>query len=309
MIAEKGEKMRRAFLENPKMVGKFLEDMTWDELEQAAKKCDGIVVVPVGSIEQHAHLPLRTDMYGAEGPARIIAEKLDNVVIAPVIPVGFSPYHRKYPGTISLKLETVMNLYRDICEALIESGFSKFLFIVGHEGDSIIVSMLGRELRERFGALTAVVAWFHLCIESGETVVSERQLKEGHSGIRESSMVYCQLPPKELKRIRAREKKYVSYGKKLSWGTENMVNPMWDEALQGVKVDLKTSTEGNTVFAMRMAGSFIDFTPYGIIGDPAKATVEYGEKIIKRTADHAIKIIEEMRKIKTPIKENKPSLI
>lgn len=301
--------MRRKFLEDSKIAGKFLEDMSWSELEQAAKKSEGIIIIPTGSIEEHAHLPLRTDTYGAEGPVRIIAEKLDNIVIAPVIPVGFSPYHRRFPGTISLKFETVMSLYRDICEALIECGFNKLLFLNGHEGNSIVISILGRELREKYGVLTVILSWFHLAIESGETIVAERQLKEGHSGVRESSMVYCQLPPNELTRIRKKEKKYVSFGTNLPWGTDNMSNPSWDEAIQGVKVDLKTSTEGGKIFSMRMAGSFVDFTPMGIIGDPGKATVEYGEKLITRTAIHAIKIIEEMRKIKVPLEEPKPKLL
>jgi len=300
--------MRRRFLENPKMRGKFLEDMSWSELKQASERSGGIVIIPTGSIEQHGHLPLRTDCYGAEGTVRKIAEKLDDIVIAPVIPYGFSAYHQGFPGTLSLKFETTMNLYRDICEGLRESGFNKFLFITGHEGNGIVIWTLGRELRAQYGVLVVMVAWYYLTHEAGEVARNELQLTEGHSGVREASMLYSQLPSDELERIRKKDKQYISYGKKLPWGTDNMVNPTWEESGH-VKVDLKTSIEGDNVFSMRMAGGFRDVTPYGHIGDPGKATVELGEKFNTRTANHAIKVIEEMRKIEVPLEEPKPRTI
>ena len=50
---------------------------------------DAIVVIPVGSTEQHGpHLPLGVDSYIAQGISEILATKA-NVILAPTLPYGY----------------------------------------------------------------------------------------------------------------------------------------------------------------------------------------------------------------------------
>ncbi|MBC8492437.1 MAG: creatininase family protein, partial [Chloroflexi bacterium] len=88
---------------------KTLEDMTWEELSEVLKETD-IVIVPVGSTEQHGpHLPLATDTIQATEIAKRtvvrLAEEGIKVVAGPTIPFGVAPYHMSFSGTITLSAD------------------------------------------------------------------------------------------------------------------------------------------------------------------------------------------------------------
>jgi len=88
-----------------KKVKNYLPHMTWPEVEEALKRTD-VVIIPVGSIEQHAkHLPLGMDSYGAVETCKLIAQRAE-AVVAPVVLAGLSSHHMGFPGTITLTPET-----------------------------------------------------------------------------------------------------------------------------------------------------------------------------------------------------------
>lgn len=63
----------------------WLQDMTWEEVEEAVKRTKGVILIPVGSIEQHArHLPLGTDSYCAIRVCVDAAKEADAVVAPPI---------------------------------------------------------------------------------------------------------------------------------------------------------------------------------------------------------------------------------
>src|SRR5579872_3500467 len=109
--------------------------MTWSEVATRIEQ-GSIVIVPTGSTEQHAILPLKTDILAATEIAKRAAQKATaagaHVVIAPPIPFGYSPEWMEWPGTISLRLETLRNLLMDIVNSLIHHGFKKLLLFNGH---------------------------------------------------------------------------------------------------------------------------------------------------------------------------------
>ena len=62
-----------------------MENMTWREF---AKKKDDVIILPIGSTEQHGpHLPTCVDTVIANGFAYRIAEKI-NGVVAPALSFG-----------------------------------------------------------------------------------------------------------------------------------------------------------------------------------------------------------------------------
>src|SRR5512133_3270097 len=102
-------------------VKNYLPDMTWPEVESLLSRTD-IVIVPVTAIEQHGpQLPIGTDYYTAEGLAKLIAQKAD-VLVAPVLMPGISPYHMEFPGTITLSPDTVQRVYFEAAQSLIHHG-------------------------------------------------------------------------------------------------------------------------------------------------------------------------------------------
>lgn len=112
----------------------LMRKMTWKEYE--AKK-DKVVILPVGSTEQHGpHLPLSVDAVIAEEIAIKLAEKIDGIV-APVLSYGYKSKPLSgggplFPGTIDLNGITVMHLTEDILEEFIKDGITKIFLLNAH---------------------------------------------------------------------------------------------------------------------------------------------------------------------------------
>ncbi len=96
-----------------------MHHMTRAEFEKSADK---VVILPVGSTEQHGpHLPLGVDSYIAEGISELLAVRTKSVM-APVLTYGYkskplSGGGQLFKGTIDLKGKTLIDLVFDIfCE-------------------------------------------------------------------------------------------------------------------------------------------------------------------------------------------------
>ena len=126
-------------------------DMNWRDVEAAAAR-DPRCILPIGSTEQHAQLSLCVDMILAEKVACDAAEPL-NVPVFPVMPYGLAPYFNAYPGTISLRVETLMAVMRDIIASLRCAGFRQILIVNGHGGNNP-VGALAQELMAEYGDIS-----------------------------------------------------------------------------------------------------------------------------------------------------------
>ncbi len=107
---------------------------TWPEVEAYLEKSQGIIL-PIGSTEQHGPTGLiGTDAICAEAIARGAGEAT-GAIIAPTINVGMALHHTAFPGTISLRPSTMIQLVKDYVTCLARAGFTKFFFINGHGGN------------------------------------------------------------------------------------------------------------------------------------------------------------------------------
>ncbi|MFK7753219.1 MAG: creatininase family protein [Sedimentitalea sp.] len=120
-----------------------IANMNWQDVEAAAAR-DPRCILPIGSTEQHAQLSLCVDMILAEKVAVDAAEPLD-IPVFPVMPYGLAPYFTAYPGTISLQVETLMAVLRDVVASVRRSGFRQILIVNGHGGNNP-VGALAQEL-------------------------------------------------------------------------------------------------------------------------------------------------------------------
>ncbi|MEM2378626.1 MAG: creatininase family protein [Candidatus Methanomethylicia archaeon] len=106
--------------------------MTWKEVEEALSEGRDVIIIPIGSIEQHGyHLPLGSDTYVAIALAEDAALKT-GALITPPIWFGWSPHHMALPGTINIRPEVLIEFLYDILTSLIKHGFRKFVIINGH---------------------------------------------------------------------------------------------------------------------------------------------------------------------------------
>lgn len=107
---------------------------TWLEVEAYLKQSQGIIL-PIGSTEQHGPTGLiGTDAICAEAIANGVGEATQ-ALVAPTINVGMALHHTAFPGTISLRPSTMIQLIRDYVTSLVKAGFTKFFFINGHGGN------------------------------------------------------------------------------------------------------------------------------------------------------------------------------
>ncbi|BAZ39208.1 creatininase [Calothrix sp. NIES-4101] len=107
---------------------------TWQEVETYLQTSRGIIF-PIGSTEQHGPTGLiGTDAICAEAIARGVGE-VTGAIVAPTINVGMALHHTAFPGTISLRPSTLIQVVRDYVTSLAKVGFTKFYFINGHGGN------------------------------------------------------------------------------------------------------------------------------------------------------------------------------
>lgn len=95
-----------------------------------------IVVVPVGSCEQHgAHLPLDTDTRIAVAVAERLAASpgFDEIVVAPPIGITASGEHAGFAGTLSIGLEALEVVLVELCRSA--DWADGVIFVNGHGGN------------------------------------------------------------------------------------------------------------------------------------------------------------------------------
>ena len=115
-------------------VKNYLPHMTWPEVDALLTRTD-MVIIPVPAIEEHGpQLPIGTDYLAGEELAKLIAQRTD-VLVAPILLPGLSPYHMEFPGTIALSADTLQRVYFEAAQSLIHHGFRRFMLFTSHTGN------------------------------------------------------------------------------------------------------------------------------------------------------------------------------
>ena len=136
-----------------------VRDCNWMMIEEYLKH-DDRAVLPIGCTEQHAYLSLSVDSILAESVAADAAEPL-GVPVFPVIPFGHTPTFMAYPGTISLRLETLIAVARDALDSLATHGFKRILIVNGHGGNAPIANFLGEWMGDHPDVKVKFHSWWN----------------------------------------------------------------------------------------------------------------------------------------------------
>ena len=173
-----------------------------------------IAVLPLGATEQHGpHLPLSVDANLAHSMVQAAITHLPSSLPALFLPVqriGYSPEHTAFPGTLSLKADTVIRLWTDIAESVAISGVSKLVLFNTHGGNVGLMDVVARELRSRLGMLVYCVSWFNLPLTDpdGMDVMARFSADEQrfgvHGGEMETAMMMA-LKPRLVRKAKAQD--------------------------------------------------------------------------------------------------------
>jgi creatinine amidohydrolase len=110
----------------------FMPEMTNLQVREYLERGGNMVIVPVGSTEDHGdHGPLWTDVYIPTEVAKRAASEL-GALVAPPVGFGLAPDHRGAHGLIYVRLDTFISLIRDICVTVAQSGFRRIVLLNGH---------------------------------------------------------------------------------------------------------------------------------------------------------------------------------
>ena len=133
--------------------------LNWMQLEEYLKRDDRIVL-PVGSTEQHAYLSLATDNILAERVSAEAAEPL-GVLVLPALAYGLTPAFAAFPGSPTLRFETLVAVLRDLLDSLLAQGFRRFLVVNGHGGNAPAAGLVREWAASRPDAQAIFHSWFN----------------------------------------------------------------------------------------------------------------------------------------------------
>ena len=133
----------------------------------------------LGACEQHGYLSLLTD---AKIPLALAdsASQKSGVLVAPPLNFGASPYFLAYPGTISLRIDTLMNVVEDLIRSVYGYGFRRLLLLNGHGGNTPVKARLYEIASELSDTRIAWYNWWES--HSVEAIAMQHGLKSYHAG-------------------------------------------------------------------------------------------------------------------------------
>jgi mycofactocin precursor peptide peptidase len=117
---------------------------TWTEVASVGRDC--LLVVPIGSFEQHGpHLPLDTDTRIAVAIADAVAD-LPYVVVAAPLAYGASGEHAGFAGTLSIGTEVLTDVLVELARSARESC-SAVVGVCAHGGNAEAIAVAAERCR------------------------------------------------------------------------------------------------------------------------------------------------------------------
>ncbi|WP_165748873.1 creatininase family protein [Cellulophaga sp. Z1A5H] len=268
---------------NEKKVKNYLPHMTVPEVDAFLSKSD-MVIIPIGALEQHSsHLPIGTDFINGVEQCKLIAQERD-ILVAPVLMAGQSPYHMAFSGSITLSADTIIQVHMETVQSLIKHGFKRFVFMNSHGGNRAITTFLVDQINQKTAGIAvdfgvAVSPYLNPDKAEKPTVLDR------HAGVGETSDSLYLMP--DLVQLEKATATKLTHPKHLENMLSGVINEeptakllFLSEALKGEATGKKTST--------------IEMTKTGVWGElnPKTATVERGAININNTVQAAVKFID-----------------
>ena len=234
----------------------WLAELTWPEVEQAVAAGYDNLLLMLGATEQHGpHLPLATDSLIAQELAQVVAGKLGNTLIAPVVPLGTSDEHLDFAGTLSLSKSTLAGLITDIGRSAARHNFKRLIVLTAHGGNYEAIRAGAAQLRRDYPglevvALTDLLEWLQMETSRQTRGAISPQAAGWHAGERETSQLLHLRP--------------------------DLVQT--EKAAAGYVGDFKA------ILPQLMTTGLRPVTSNGVLGDPSMASPERGRVYLAQSA-------------------------
>jgi creatinine amidohydrolase len=259
---------------------RFIERMTWPEVEQAIARGVDAVLIPVGTTEQHGpHMPLDTDCFIARSLCARAAEAGEaegvELLVAPTLNVTLSWYHMQFPGSLRLSTPTFFQVFREICDSLAQHGFENLVAVNGHGGNAAALTVAVNHYLETTGRRVFLVQWWDLASDALAEI--------------EGPMIHAEEAETSLA---------MALGQRVE--TDRATRDAWDRGAAVKEAGLPWTSYGR--YGMRASGPGVvvpmdmlrDITESGVVGDATRASAETGEKIVEALIPRIVQVCKEM---------------
>lgn len=249
---------------------------TYPEIDDVAEKEGSILVLPIGSIEQHGHhLPTATDTILVDAIAQHGAERVSEdvpLLVTEPLWAGYSPHHQSIGGTLTLEFDTLLRAVEDLAAGAVDLGFDALVLLNGHGGNISLVN--------------AAVS----------TIGTE------HDTVEVSSLTYFQLANSFIDEIRDSGAGGISHGGEFETSLMLHLRP---DLVREDEIRRTYGTEPYDHASVEMFDNgplsvyrpFEEYSETGEIGDPELADAEKG-------ADLFDQLLDELEVVLTQIHEN-----
>jgi creatinine amidohydrolase len=244
--------------------------MNREQFKELMAKAD-LAFLPVSPMEAHGpHLPLSSDVLTAcqmsdDAARKLQAQGIESLIASP-INYCLADVANCFPGTTTIRAETLSAIIEDVCTSLAGRGFKKIVLISGHaETASIDAIIQGAEnVKKEFPDFKFIFSeWFTKGLPSTYHILREEHPEwDIHAGEIETSQILY-------------------------------VHPEWVNVETMKTLEVNNAAEHFSEKLEAGADNFIDLgAPNTYFGDPAKSTPETGRKIFDIVSDFIVKEIQ-----------------
>ena len=152
-----------------KLPSHFWSNLTSRQFSQLAASPDiaqVVAVLPVAATEQHGpHLPVSVDTTLVEGVIQACLPYLKAelpVLFMPTQAVGKSNEHIRFPGTLTLSAQTLINVWMELGACVARTGIKKLVLLNSHGGQVSVMDIVARDLRTAHDLIVFSTNWYTL---------------------------------------------------------------------------------------------------------------------------------------------------
>jgi creatinine amidohydrolase len=254
------------------------ELLTWPEINNAVAM-NKVVILPVGSTEQHApHLPLDVDAKLCAAVAYEAGRRApEEMLVLPPVAYGYCHHVMDFPGTINIEPTTFVRFLLDITRSVAYHGFKRLVIVNGHGSNHPLVEEVGRQTNLQTDALCVTLSWWQLVAEFWNAELRTSVMPGGcsHACELETSM-YLHVDPANVRQdlIEGRMPEYGRIPGEHEWHFTDL------------------TAGGSPATLVEWTSTY---TETGVIGEADKGTPDKGRRVFDHAAARMVEMVRWLR--------------
>ena len=156
-----------------------------------------VVLLPLGATEQHGpHLPVGTDDMLVAAVLRLTLKLVTDLelLVLPTLWCTKSNEHIEFPGTLTLRSDTMIAVVQDMARSIADTGLRKLVLLNWHGGNTELLATVARDVRLDHNLFVAVVDGLQLAAAVAFEATGDDASFGLHAGRGETSMMLAAFP-------------------------------------------------------------------------------------------------------------------